>query len=878
MNQEITHTLNQTIYQPRIEDSPQHLENLEYSFGNPELPMYARKAEIIETIQNNAITILVAETGAGKSTQLPQFALEAGFDTIFLTQPRRAAADNVASRIRSELGEVLGENRADELVSRQTGAGLVGPPDARIRVVTDGLHLAREGQDTSERPNELWIIDEVHEWNNNLEMLIALGKERRAENPNFKMVVMSATMNKDKLAKYLSDEDGIQPPVIEVSGRMFDVKYKEEPQSTVVKEALKCAKDIFINPDDNKAANTIQIFVEGVQEITDTIDGIRSLLPYEMLQQTTLVPLHSLLTPAAQAPAYEDMSGIKIIVQTKMGQTSVTVPRTRYVISSGMERRIELNDEDAPGLLLRPISQDDIDQQMGRTGRTCEGTFILTRLNERVNFISRASREKHQSPEISRTLIDRLTLMRAADDKDISDLDSYHVIAPASIDRSKRRVRALGGLDENNEITSLGRRMNAYPLSLPSARSMIEAERHPGLIRTYMAAIAASKEAGGLRLFNQTTKDTRRWESLTDDASSDALAQLDIFIAIQDMPLEETHDYDLDTNKIIRAREYYNKVAKRAGGDPYKRLPSPTAEERMILRECIAAGLINTVYLPVGEGLYRLLGDSAILREVSNRSVTQGTPMAIVGDPRQVQVFRNGKPEIKNIIEDVTEVAMADIGRVAAQLTRWKPTGFTMRGGKFMQSEQQTVGSVVIGSRETLAEPSPLLRSAIIEHVKVSPGPHLTELYRIKRALEKLDMKAKVPIRRLTEGMILDYIEQAAPDDVTDISLIENNLRLLIEEKGISYGAFVSPDEEAEIVRNAPPAITVSDVSFGLRYVTGEKRKPVVKKYTVEMIQRLGDDIDSIRLADNREVYFYYDEKPHTLRQLRKKLQDADLL
>lgn len=868
MTGETSITFEKQIVQPAAESL--HLELLD--LGNKELPIYVEKPLITETLQANAITVLTAPMGAGKSTQVAQYALEAGFQTVFVTQPRRRAAANVAERIAVELSEVVGSVVAAELVSYQTGAGLVGPRDARIKVVTDGIHLNREGRADSESDDELWIIDEVHEWNENLEMLVLLGKQRRDSNPNFKMLLMSGTLDAEALAEYLRDDDGNLPPVIEVAGRAFNVEYKEEPLSTVSKEAVKAALDIFENPDTFGGANTIQVFAEGKAEISDIIDKIRTLLPHDVLQQTTMIPLDARMTPDRQAPAYEDMPGIKIVVQTKMGETSMTIPRTRYVISTGMERRIELDDEDSQGLLRLPISQDNIEQQMGRTGRTCDGIGILTRLDEKTKFLSKADRDKHPVPEILRGDIDRLTLFWAALGKDIGEQDFYHPVEVARIERSKQRVQTLGGIDEAGRITTIGERMSELPLRLPMGRAMVHAERNHPQVVSYMAAIAAAKEVGGLRLFERDG--TKRWETLTSEITSDHLAQLDIFIAIQTMSLAEMHDYDLDTNNVLLAREQYKKVSKRSGVDGYKPLLPPTLDERAQLRECIAAGLVNSMYMPAGDGRYRLLGNSVVLREVSNRSVTLGSRSALVGDPRRVQIIRAGQSEMKQIIEDVTEVTAAQIGKIATHLTHWEPNGFTQRGGKFMQVEKQLLATTVLKTREVAAEPSPLLRAAVIEHVKVSPGTHLTELYKIKRAIEKLAHKSKFPIRRLTEDAIVDLIERAAPDTVNDPSLVDNNLRIIMGERDITLDSYVSAEHREQIIADAPPAITIGDISLGLEYVQGVA---IVKRYTFEAIETI-EGMENINLADGRQVHFIHAGKRLTFQQLKKRLRDEDLI
>jgi HrpA-like RNA helicase len=842
----------------------------EQELSNEALPIYERRHEIMQSLADNPITILVAETGAGKSTQAPLLALQLGFDSITITQPRRRAALNVADRLRFELGEKLSIPMADELVSVQTGAGRIGQRDARIKVVTDGLHLIRDGDKMDSQKSELWIIDEVHEANVNIELLLALGREKAARNPNFRMLVMSATMDKERLADYCTLPDGGRPPIIEVAGRMHEVEKREEAESDVAKEVIKAAQNIIDNPDDYEGAKTIQVFVAGKQEIKDTLDKLANTLPPHILQQAYMFGLHSKMPESAQAPAYEPVPGIKIIVQTKMGQTSMTIPGTRYVISSGQERRIELDDEGTPGLMLRGSTQDDLTQQAGRTGRTNPGIFILTRMDGKSNFISWASREQRPAPEIQRSELDRSTLFLAASGRDIGTFETLNTIAPISIERSHRRLRALSALDVDNSITAMGRRMNSYPASPSTAASMVAVEKSPLPVRNYMAAIAAIKEAGSLKYYERGG--TTRWESLTHDITSDDLSELELFIAVQDMDEDQLRAHDIDSNNLIRAREQYRKIAKTAGADPDVKLGPPKAEEIEVVRQAILAGSLNNIYLPFGEGLYRHLGDSIVKREVSNRSVITGTQMPIVGTPRNVAIVRAGKPELKRIVEQSTEVSLHEIGRIATAFVKWEPTRFIMRNGSWMQEERQAVDIYSLGSREVPAEPSPLLRQAIIEHAKVSPGKHLKQLYEIKTTLEKLAHKAKEPVKQLSEDTINSLIDQATPESITDPSLIENNLRELMTDLELSLENFVTPARRERIARNAPPSIAAGTVSFGLRYARG---KPIAKKWTVD---KIADAPDDLALRDYRQVHFYYGHGLYTLPQLKKMLRDERLL
>src|SRR5438309_12082613 len=102
----------------------------------PELPVSARREDLLEAIGGHQVVVVAGETGSGKTTQLPKMCLELGRESIVHTQPRRLAARTVAQRIADELGVRLG--------------GLVGyavrfsdrtSPHTRARLVTDALLL-----------------------------------------------------------------------------------------------------------------------------------------------------------------------------------------------------------------------------------------------------------------------------------------------------------------------------------------------------------------------------------------------------------------------------------------------------------------------------------------------------------------------------------------------------------------------------------------------------------------------------------------------------------------------------------------------------------------------------------------------------------------
>src|SRR6056297_2125338 len=134
------------------------------------LPIYGYRQEITEAVANNNVVVITAETGAGKSTQVPQFLLEEDYHVV-VTQPRRLAARTVAERVAEEVGCQLGGK-----VGFRTGFERADSSETQVLFCTDGLQLVREITGTGRA--QVLVIDEVHEWNINIETLVAWTKKQ----------------------------------------------------------------------------------------------------------------------------------------------------------------------------------------------------------------------------------------------------------------------------------------------------------------------------------------------------------------------------------------------------------------------------------------------------------------------------------------------------------------------------------------------------------------------------------------------------------------------------------------------------------------------------------------------------------------------------
>lgn len=839
-----------------------------------ELPIDAIENDIMAAFDRSQYIALVGETGSGKSTRLPQIALKYGFAEVLQTQPRRPAVRNVASRIEHDLGQDYGIVEASKLVRYQTAVDAKGPESAPIKIITDGLLLVRDLERVAHEKDKrvCIILDEVHEGNSNVDIAAALALRAAEMNPNITVVFSSATMDVENTLDYIEDVTGKQPVHIEVEGRTHHIDWKEAPESTVTEETIKAAtniiKDQEKNPDD---PNGILVFLPGKREINDIMDELRKRLPANVLKQATILPLHSKLTPREQEDAFKHYPGIKIILATDIAQTSLTIPDIKYVVDSGMQRRVELDQYGVQGLVLHAISQADCDQRAGRTGRVSDGFYILTRLGNGTPFVPYVARDKYPTAEILRTDIVRHVLRVAGVGINMLHLKLRNTVDVSVIRRAQHKLRELGAFDDNDDITALGKRMNHFPVNVLSARMLVESAQFDEQVRSFMSAVVAAREVGGLQLFAPDVE--KRWKALSEERTSDALTQLDLFTAIQGMDERQMKDFDLDIHNVERARELYRKISRQLGAFQETIPPSKT-EEREAIRYCVTAGQLTSLYKHLGSGIYELVGRPDFIRTVSNRSTVAGRSPIVTGTPYRVEFDTAEGRQEKHILEHVTFVSPEHLGKLAVDQVTWLDEGFVIRRGRFMQRKRQTLAGIVLGApAEVPADPSPQLRAAIIEHVTLHPSNTLKELRAIKRELEKLNRRAKDSVPQLTNNALRMLIEEATPLDVTNPALVDNNLRAIMAKRGLTLDDIISPEQRAEIMQQSPDDYTVGDVTLSITY---DKKVPTVYHYSRAEIMQIKEEVF---LPDGRQIMFmHYSEvkrtkKACTLIELQERLQ-----
>ena len=643
-----------------------------------DLPIADYRQQILDAVDANQVTILTAETGAGKSTQVPQFLAEDGYVKVIVTQPRILAARNLSRRVREEWAIKTGQD-PDKVIGYRTAHERDDDPGTSILYCTDGLQLVREltGSGVSER--QILVLDEVHEWNENMEVLVAWAKKRCQEDSHFKVLIMSATIETDNLAEYFSTT-----AVINVPGRSFEVKKRQG--TDLIKEILDQIK--------YKQSNML-VFLPGKAEIETVANAIKA---QAAERRVPVLPLHSQLDVEDQQKVFRSYDSGKVILSTNIAQTSITIDDVDVVIDSGLERRSEVRNG-VEGLFIAQISQADCLQRAGRAGRTKPGEYILAPLED-MPCKELAERNAYPVPEILRKHIDRLTLRLANVGIDIEELEFYHDPRLGAIRRAKQTLRSLGALTDQHEVTRIGRLMEQFPVESSYARMLVEAQQYSKELQRKLAAVIAIQEVGGI--VKGGTRYTG-WKRLVKQAKSDLVAQYEVFLALPGIIPDEYDELGIIGKNVDKAREVMGRLHHDLGLDDGELSPVDDAERDDLLR-CIVAGQIDQLWIvdDMGEAVH--LTQKA-KRELSSSSVVVGARL-IAGTPFDLQIpTQSGSLETLHLVQGVTKVE-------AKWLMSLAPDIFKSRPGKvFFDSHRGTLATrqmLRFGGKTIEAESTPL--------------------------------------------------------------------------------------------------------------------------------------------------------------------------
>lgn len=490
----------------------------------PDLPITARREEIVRAIREHAIVVLAGDTGSGKTTQLPKLCLEAGrgrHGRIACTQPRRVAALSVSRRVAEELGVAWGREvgckiRFDDRTSQQTV----------VKFLTDGMLLAEAQADRDLRAYDTVIVDEAHERSLNIDFLLGLLADLRRRRPELRVVVTSATIDTAKFAAAFGGA-----PVIAVSGRMFPVEtiyappdelLERDEELTRVDAAVAAVERILRE----SRAGDVLVFLPTERDIREAAE----LLAGRDLGRRAILPLFGRLTAAEQQRIFAPTAERKVVLATNIAETSLTIPGIRFVVDSGEARLSRYNPRTRTKRLpIEPISQSSADQRQGRAGRVSEGVCVRLYSEEDYN-----RRPRYTPPEILRANLAEVILrMRAAALGEIETFPFIDPPTPAAIKAGYALLEELGALDADRALTPLGRELAALPVDPTVGRMLLQARQERILPEALVVAAALSIQDPRERpLDQQAAADAAHRRFVHPD--SDFLTLLAIWEAVHD--------------------------------------------------------------------------------------------------------------------------------------------------------------------------------------------------------------------------------------------------------------------------------------------------------------------------------------------------------
>ncbi|KXG47459.1 protein of unknown function DUF1605 [Penicillium griseofulvum] len=433
-----------------------------------DLPVHQQRDEFLQLYQQSQILVFVGETGSGKTTQIPQFVLyddlpQTQGKMVACTQPRRVAAMSVAQRVAAEMDVKLGEEVGYSIrFEDMTG------PKTIMKYMTDGMLLREAMNDPNLSRYSTIMLDEAHERTMATDILMGLLKEVVVRRPDLKIIIMSATLDAQKFQRYFMDA-----PLLAVPGRTHPVEifYTPEPEQDYVEAAVRTVLQIHAT----EAEGDILLFLTGEEEIEDAARKI-ALEGDEMIREADagpikVYPLYGSLPPHMQQRIFDPAPpprrpggrpGRKVIVSTNIAETSLTIDGIVYVVDPGFSKQKIYNPRiRVESLLVSPISKASAQQRAGRAGRTRPGKCF--RLYTEGAFKKELIESTY--PEILRSNLSSTVLeLKKLGVDDLVHFDLMDPPAPETLMRALEELNYLACLDDDGNLTQLGRLASDFPL------------------------------------------------------------------------------------------------------------------------------------------------------------------------------------------------------------------------------------------------------------------------------------------------------------------------------------------------------------------------------------------------------------------------------
>ena len=641
------------------------------------LPVLERLDDLRAALAGRGVAVLQAPPGAGKTTAVPPALLDEpwlGDGRIVMLEPRRlatrAAARRMAAVRRERVGDTIGYRTRDD---RAVG------PDTRVEVVTEGILTRRLQRDAALDGVGMVIFDEFHERSLQADLGLALALDaRRHLRPDLRLLVMSATLDGERVAALLGGE-GDPAPVVTSESRAHPVDVRWEPRRPRehLEPAVVGAVRRVLR---TESEGDVLVFLPGAGEIRRTESELRAALDGEPVDVHVLYgALPAGEQDAALAPGLPGRR--KVVLATDIAETSLTVEGVSIVVDGGSARRPVF---DVGTGLTRldtvPASKASADQRAGRAGRL--GPGVAVRLWSKVEH---AARRPFTDPEIRHADLAGLALELAVWGTDPAELPFLDPPPPRALADARTLLVELGALDtdEPHAPTGLGREMVDLPLHPRLARMVVGARVHG---QAWLACLLAA-----------LLEDRDVLRGRPDDLPGDVALRL----ALLDDP-GARHPL-ADGRALRRARDRARDLARRTG--------SPTGGA-----DSAEAGTLLALAYPDRVAQARGGAGRYVLRTGTEGWLATGDPLAHEPFLAVAEVDgrrRNGRIRLAApLAEDQLLAALGD------QVVEHRRTAWDRDRDDLVTRVERQLGRLRLGVVEARAEAGPQTTGALLDRVR----------------------------------------------------------------------------------------------------------------------------------------------------------------
>ena len=579
-----------------------------------DLPITARREEIVAAIRDHQVIVVAGETGSGKTTQLPKMCLEAGLalrGKIGCTQPRRVAALSVSKRVAEELGVAWGREVGCKMRFNDDTAR-----DTRVKFMTDGILLAEVQSDPLLRAYSALILDEAHERSLNIDFLLGYLQGLLRKRGDLKLIITSATIDTEAFSKAFGGA-----PIIEVSGRLWPVEIRYAPidsharhdedadELSHIEAAVRATEDALIESE----GGDVLVFMPTERDIRDT----RELLEGSLGSGIEVIGLFGRMPAAEQQRIFAPGPRRRVIVATNIAETSITLPRIRYVIDAGLSRMSRYNPRTRTKRLpVEEVSQSSANQRAGRAGRVQDGTCI--RLYAQEDF---EKRPRFTQPEIQRANLAEVILRMKA--FRLGDIETFPFLNPpvsAAIRAGYTLLHELGALSDLNDLTPLGRELARLPIDPTLGRMLLQAREEKVLPE--MLIIAAGLSVPDPRERPEDAKEAAAAaHQVFADPDSDFLSLLNLWRAAPDAETRASGNAlrrfcktnFLSVSRMREWRDIHRQLTDAVEDDaPTREIRKTDDVDYPAVHRAVLSGLLAQIALRQERNGYKASGDRAV--------------------------------------------------------------------------------------------------------------------------------------------------------------------------------------------------------------------------------------------------------------------------